>query len=264
MARLRVRVEIAKGRKTILLTKLPKVLREAQAFLEMLAQDTGIPASAWEGSNFGNASLALDASKTSSIEESKREAFNSGFSNVAKNVPDDRIRRVTRVQYANIADSIDPDEVIAFGLYQSDVEIPATWHELTQIEAERIEREAQAAVRAKGGIQGVIHAVFLLADEPHFQIRELSSGALVGCYYKDEMYRKVALALQKKGVVVHVFGVTTTNMVGRKVERMDVERLEVAEQLSAEILDRLFGSSSNVLGGGDLQDFIDDVRGRVQ
>ena len=101
----------------------------------MLAQDTGIPASAWEGSNFGNSSLALDASKTSSIEESKREAFNSGFSNIAKNVPDDRIRRATRVQYAKIADSTDPDEVIAFGLYHSDVEIPATWHDAGHLES---------------------------------------------------------------------------------------------------------------------------------
>ncbi len=264
MARIRVRVEIAKGRNTILLTKIPKVLKEAQNFLEMLAQDAGIPASAWEGSDFGNSSLALNASKTGSIENSKREAFNSRFLNVVKNVPDDRIRPETRVQYARIADPIDPDEVVAFGLYESDVGSPDTWHKLTQSEALQIVRAAQATVMAKGGIQGVIHAVFLGADKPHFHIRELSSGALIGCYYEEDMYSEVARALQKRGAVVHVFGITSTNMVGGIVERMDVERLNVAEQLSAEDFERLFGSSPNVLSGDDLQDFIDDVRGRVQ
>ena len=192
------------------------------------------------------------------------------------------VRRATVAQYAKIADPIDPNESVSFVLFgpASDgkegqaagshsasqlypVPIAALQtFSLTKNTASAIQAEVQANVKAYGGVQGRMHSLFLGAQPAYFNLRELATGALVKCFYKSEIYPSIASALQRQDAVLHVYGWTKTDLVERKLEEIDVMRVDVASVVTDAEFDSMFGSISGFTGKLTTQEFIDKARGR--
>ncbi|MGI9069928.1 MAG: hypothetical protein ACR2JB_01025 [Bryobacteraceae bacterium] len=272
--RIRVRVVLNKGRHGVSLAKLPKVVGELQEFLDDLSEDVGLKDSAgWQGIDFRDGSLDFIAEKNTLVEEPQYAEFTTSARNVILNKPDDRVSRRTRSQYARIAAPIDPDEVVVIGVekeqaLQPDQEIGPPgdefeWYELTKQTAQIIELSASATVRSLASVQGIIHSVFIEAEQPHFQLRELSSKSFVRCTYKEAEYSELAEALKLRRAVVHVYGLAYTDMLSRKIDRIDVDRIEVSPPLSKDFLDQFFGCAPGLINEDDIQDFINHSRQRA-
>jgi hypothetical protein len=265
MATLRIPIILNKGRRGIPLSKLARISYELQQFLCLLGEDLQIEMGAgWLGTDFSNGSLQFIAEKVNPVEENKAREFTQAFRHVAQRRPDARVRASTIRQFAKIADPMDSDEAVEFSLPKSDSDEQNEWCPLTKTEALLITSEVQEVVRSHGGIQGVIHSVFFGASPPHFQLRELSTGDLIKCVYRNrKQYDELTAVLKQQNAVIHVYGSIKTDFVNRQIDELRVERIEPAESFSKEDFDRFIGSAPGLLGGQTIQEFIDDVRERA-
>src|SRR5262249_11161966 len=135
MSRLRIRMELNRGGVGVPLHKLASVVEEAQKFFRMLGDDVHIDndRGEWLGLDFDNKSLNFTAEYVGPVEPAQVREFYAAFDGVTL------MRRATIAQFARIADAIEEDELIGFGLYQNDQEIePSEWRSLSKREALRI------------------------------------------------------------------------------------------------------------------------------
>ncbi len=266
MAELRIPVILNKGRKGIPFDKLAKISYELQQFLALLGEDLQIAkGEGWLATGFYDGSFGCTAQKIDPVEAPKIKAFKQAFRNVAKRKPDARVRPSTIRQYTRIAEPMAIGDLAEFGLPNSEAEDHEEWCELTKQEALLIASEVQSTVRAHGGIQGIIHSVFLGASPPHFQLRELSTGELVKCVYSSRrQYDELANALKQHNAVVHVFGIIRTDLINRQIEELRVTKIQLADTFSKEDFERFVGCAPGLLGDQGLQDFVDYVRGRAE
>jgi hypothetical protein len=72
--------------------------------------------------------------------------------------------------------------------------------------AAALKREIEAPLVSYGSLQGILHAWFKEAREPYFQMRELSTDALVRVYYHPALYSDVAKAVQERTTMLMVSG----------------------------------------------------------
>jgi hypothetical protein len=82
--------------------------------------------------------------------------------------------------------------------------------------------------------------------------------------YTPEIYPQIAAALRIRNAVLHVYGYTSTDLVERKVEEMQVSRVDPAPTVNAEEFEALFGSAPHFTGRLTTQEFINYARGRGQ
>lgn len=279
MANIQVQIEINKGVRGVPLDKLSRIVGDVQQFLAMLSEDVGLPATptSWIGLDFKNSSLVFVAEKVEPVNLGELNKFNKTFISIAEKKPDPALRRATVAQYARIADPIDSEEAVSFELFEPPplprefdivvkhrppIMVALRRIELTKAEAEAIEAEVQAKIKAYGALQGRIHSLFLGSRPAYFNLRELSTGTLVKCVFKWEIYQEIAAALQRRDAVLHVYGHSTTDLVQRKLEEMEVKRIDLAPVLSSDDFDKLFGISANFTGRLTTQEFIDYARKR--
>jgi Domain of unknown function (DUF4115) len=146
MARLRVRMELNRGGVGVPLQKLAQVVDEAQKFFHMLGEDVHIASRGeWLGFDFDNKSLNFTAEYVGGVEAEQVREFHAAFDGVTL------LRRATIAQFARIADAIEEDELIGFGLYQSDQESePSEWRSLSKREALRITEEIRLLLDRTG------------------------------------------------------------------------------------------------------------------
>lgn len=147
MARLRVRIELNRGGVGVPLQKLASVVKEAQAFFEMLAQDVGIEKNRgeWLAFDLDNGSLNFTAEYVGPVSSEQVRAFYAAFDGVTS------LRRATIAQFTRIAEAIGEDELVGFGLYQSDQENePNEWRCLSRRDALRISDEIHILQGAAG------------------------------------------------------------------------------------------------------------------
>ena len=262
MARLRVRVEMNKGRVGIPLEKLAAVVAETEKFFAMLAEDVRLSGPRdWLGLDFENGSLNFNAEYAYDLPERDIITFNSEFDDVRHGKPPARARAATRNQYARIAEPLDPDEFIEFGIYRPQANQP----ELLPLDKKRAALlvSQQEPVESHASIQGRIHSVFLGADPPHFMLRELATGRLVHCEYEaDGVYEQLADALQTKGTVVHVYGMSRIDLTERKIEKIRAQSIAVAETMSDDEFEQFFGCAPNLTGEETTEEFIQRIRER--
>src|SRR5215469_18918671 len=118
MARLRVRIELSRGGVGVPLHKLASVVQEAQNFFKMLADDVQIDhqRGEWLGFDFDNQSLNFTAEYVGPVTQEQIQAFYAAFDGTTS------LRRATIAQFTQITEAIGEDELIGFGLYQSDHE----------------------------------------------------------------------------------------------------------------------------------------------
>ena len=141
-------MELNRGGVGVPLHKLASVVDEAQKFFRMLGEDIHIDngSGVWLGCDFDNKSLNFTAEYVGPVEPAQIREFYAAFDGVTL------LRRATIAQFARIANSIDEDELIGFGLYQNDQESePSEWRSLSKLEALRITEEIRLLLDRTGG-----------------------------------------------------------------------------------------------------------------
>jgi hypothetical protein len=144
MSRLRVRIELNRGGVGVPLEKLASVVQQAQSFFRMLGDDVHIDQSQgdWLGFDFDHESLNFTAEFVGAVSQEQVAAFHSAFDGTTP------LRRATIAQFARIADAIEEDEVIGFGLYLNEGDDPGEWRCLSRRDALRIAEEIQVLLGA--------------------------------------------------------------------------------------------------------------------
>ncbi len=147
MTRLRVRVELNRRKAGVPMEELVSVVEETRKFFHLLAADVEIPADRgeWLASNFDPESLNFTAEFNGPVSTEQVRAFGSAFGGSTS------LRRETIAQFTHIADFIGEDELVGFGLYQSDEESePSDWRCLSRRDAQRFAGEIQLLAKAAG------------------------------------------------------------------------------------------------------------------
>jgi len=147
MNRLRVRVELNRRKSGVPLNELVSVVDETRKFFHLLAQDVEIPVERgeWQASNFDPESLNFTAEYSGPASAEQIKAFGSAFGGATS------LRRETIAQFTHIADFIGEDELVGFGLYQSDQESePSDWRCLSRRDAVRFADEICLLGKAVG------------------------------------------------------------------------------------------------------------------
>jgi hypothetical protein len=272
---LRVQVELH-GNDGVSLHRLPQLLANIQQFLDMLAADTHAgEGSDWTGLDFHGAVLSYTAATVESVPDDKAADFCRAFRSIVKQRPDTRIRYATLAQYAQIAESLESAERVEFGLEEPEnitvagsakvTHTPAVeWLQLTKERAATatLSNEAQALVRAYGSVQGIMHSLFIGSRSRHFMLREMSTGDLVKCIYEQPQYQEIIQALMLENAVLHVFGITRTDLASSKFIDLNVDKIEISHRLTPEDLEKFIGCAPDLLGDTPLQTFLDRSRSR--
>ena len=144
MSRLRVRIELNRGGVGVPLEKLASVVQQAQAFFRMLGEDVHIDQRQgdWLGFDFDHESLNFTAEFVGPVTADQVAEFHAAFDGTTP------LRRDTIAQFARIADAIEEDEVIGFGLYLNQGDDPAEWRCLSRRDALRITEEIRSLLGA--------------------------------------------------------------------------------------------------------------------
>src|ERR1700684_478282 len=147
MARLRVRLELNRRTAGVPLDKLASVVEETRKFFHLLAEDVHIEAERgeWMASDFDTESLNFTAEYSGPVTADQARAFGAAFAGATS------LRRATIAQFTRIADFLGEDELVGFGLFQSDQEPePTEWRCLSKRDAMRFGEEIKLLAEAAG------------------------------------------------------------------------------------------------------------------
>jgi hypothetical protein len=166
----------------------------------------------------------------------------------------------TRLQFARIADPLDPDEVIRFGLYQNGEDRPTDWFELTHTRLAEIEPPLKGIRRSFGEVQCIVHAFFKETHRPYFKVRELSTQELLNCYFEPAMYSAAVQVLAEQDAVVFIEGWTTENPETGFVDSIEATGFRLAPSFSPEEYRAALGSIPDYTGNGPTSDALEMMR----
>jgi outer membrane biosynthesis protein TonB len=147
MARLRVRIELNRRMAGVPLDKMASVVEETRKFFYLLSEDVRMEADRgeWLASDFDAESLNFTAEYGGPVSAEQVQAFGAAFSGATS------LRRTTIAQFTRIADFLGEDELVGFGLYQSDQEAePTEWRCLSKRDAMRFGEEIKLLAEAAG------------------------------------------------------------------------------------------------------------------
>jgi hypothetical protein len=147
MARLRVRVELNRRIAGVPLDKMASVVEETRKFFHLLSEDVHIEPDhgEWLASDFDTESLNFTAEYGGTVSTEQVRAFGAAFSGATS------LRKVTIAQFTRIADYLGEDELVGFGLYQTDQEAePTEWRCLSKRDALRFGEEIKLLAEAAG------------------------------------------------------------------------------------------------------------------
>src|ERR1700733_2110635 len=147
MSRLRVRIELNRRMAGVPLAKMASVVEETRKFFYLLSGDVHIEADRgeWLASDFDAESLNFTAEYGGPVSPEQVRAFGAAFSGATS------LRRATIAQFTRIAEFLGEDELVGFGLYQSDQETePTEWRCLSKRDALRFGEEIKLLAEAAG------------------------------------------------------------------------------------------------------------------
>ena len=186
MARLRVRIELNRRMAGVPLDKMASVVEETRKFFYLLAEDVRMEADRgeWLASDFDAESLNFTAEYGGPVSVEQVEAFGAAFSGATS------LRRATIAQFTRIADFLGEDELVGFGLYQSDQETePTEWRCLSKRDAMRFGEEIKLLAEAAG------------EKLPETQLPAVMNGSIAGRrLFKDRREREALAADPSKAV----------------------------------------------------------------
>lgn len=267
MNELKLRVELNKGRVGIPLDKLGRVVKETLQFLTAVDQDIGIgdDPKSWLALNFGNSSVNFDCLRVGELEPAVIDRGNRIIRSIMANDYSDPetdllVRPMTRLQYTQIANPIDPDEKVLFGLYGNQDDEPVDWFELTRESAIRVLEDTPQIVTYYGEIQGIVHAFYKESASPKLVIRELSTRDLVDCFFTPDMYQAAVETLLEPNAVIFVEGEVSEDRIKNQVASIKVADFRPAPDFDDTQIDEFIGSYPEFTGNLTTEEFIRAVR----
>ena len=266
MAKIRVRLELNKGRTGAPLAKLGRIAEQADKFLSSLAQDCDIDAKAgeWLAVNFRNGSVSYDAEFQGEVNEAAAEIYAKSLMFVVDFDPDIEgtnglVKAKSLLEYSKIGGLIDPDEIIGIGIYHPGANKPK-WRRISYNNASRIRAQLETPLPGYGSVQGIVHAWFKEARDPYFSVRELSTDALVRCHYAPSLYSDVAKVVQERNTVIIAEGMIAYDRASRTPIDIKADRIESIKMLSGAEFERFFGSTPSYTEEETTDDYIDRLR----
>lgn len=249
MARLKVRFVFNRGRHGAPMAKLGKISEQAERFLRSLAADTQIETkpSEWLAANFANGSVEYDAEFHGDVNSGAAQAFVRAMEFMADYDPEAEglngiVSPTTALEYARIGTLIDPDEEIGLGIYPARGGSPK-WRAITYNRSISIRREMESPLPTHGAAQGILHAWFKEAKEPYFQLRELSTDALIKVIYPVRLYSSVAQAVQERATMLVVSGNMLFDRVTKTATELRADRIDPIRMLSTSEFEAFFGGA---------------------
>jgi len=231
------------------MAKLGKIAEQTEKFLRVFAIDLGLDAKLgdWLAADFQNSSVEFQAEFPKEVPASIAQFFSTGLEVLADFDPENeglngRVSESAALEYSRIGALIDPDEIIRMGIIRPDGKTPK-WRDITYSSLSRIRRELEQPVTAHGSVQGIVHAWFKEAKEPHFQLRELATDNLIRVFYDSNLYAQVAKAVQERSTTLIVDGRMTYDKVTQKAVDLRAERINSMAMMSHEEFDEIFGSA---------------------
>ena len=267
MNTLKIRVELNKGQVGIPLGKLGRIAQETLQFLSAVGKDIGIEGDPedWIALNFDNNSVDFDCEHVGELEPRFIDHGNRIFRTVMGNDLSDmesnlQISTATRIQYARIANPIDQNEKVSFGLYGNGQDVPSERFELTKELARVIDEATPQTVAYHGEIQGIVHAFYKESRHPKLVVRELSTKDLVDCFFEPNMYQAAVETLLERDAVVFIEGEVTEDRTKGQIEYIKVEDFRPAPVFDEELTKRFIGSQPNYTGELTTEAFIEEAR----
>ncbi len=147
------------------LDKMASVVEETRKFFYLLSEDVHIEPDRgeWLASDFDAESLNFTAEYGGPVSVEQAHAFGAAFSGATS------LRKVTIAQFTRIADFLGEDELVGFGLFQSDQEVePSEWRCLSKRDAMRFGEEIKLLAEAAG------------EQAPETQLPAVMSGTIAG------------------------------------------------------------------------------------
>lgn len=259
MARIKVRLVLNRGRHGAPLSKLGKISEQMEKFLRSLASDANIETrpGEWLAVNFKNGSVEYDAEFQGDVPQGAAQIFSRDLEFLADFDPESEglngaVSTGTALEYARIGTLIDPDEVIELGIYPGRGG-PIKWRNITFGKTAAIRREIETPLPAYGAVQGILHAWFKEAREPNFQLRELSTDALVRVVYPATLYSEVAKAVQERTTMLIVGGNMLFDRATRSAVEVRADRIQRQPMLSTAEFEAFFGSAPEFVADFDLE-----------
>jgi hypothetical protein len=271
MARLRIRLVFNPGRIGSPMDKLGEYASQTERFLRSLTNDLGIDVSKgdWLARNFSNGSVEFDGELATALSDEDAERGREALAAISGDDPLSACSKglvgySTVAEFAKIGRPLDPDEKFVIGLYHNGETAPSEWREVDYRKASEIRQLLDAPIVSYGSVQGTIHAWHTGARPGFFQVRELSTGSLIRCVYKNEFHEKVHRATREPYTVVHVYGRIEWDRAANSIIEVQVSDIETAEPLTEAQFDRLFGSIPEFTGPMSTGDYIEWLRGDAE
>ncbi|MGO9484215.1 MAG: hypothetical protein ACLPX9_06490 [Rhodomicrobium sp.] len=254
MAQLRFRFRFNPGRTGAPLDKLGEFAVRTERFLRSLACDLDLPMEKgkWLAVNFTNESVAFDSEFAEAVPEKAAARGKKALELLTGDTPLDACDRKiiefkTAAEFSQIGQILDPHEQFMVGIYEADAK--PEWRPVTYQKVAELRKLLTTPIISYGSVQGIIHAWAMGADQPFLQLRDLASGDLVRCNYKQELRAKIVAAAEHDRVVIHVYGKIKWDRTKNKVLEVAVDDIEVTSPLAVRDFDKLFGSMPRFTGG---------------
>jgi hypothetical protein len=267
MGRLRLRLIFNPGRIGSPIDKLGEFSSQTERFLRSLALDLGIAIKKgqWLAQHFTDGSVEFDVELAALVSDAEAERGREALAVITGEHPLDAYNRgfvgyTTVAEFARIGRSLEPDEKFLVGIYSNGEERPTDWREVNYRKAAEIKKLLDTPLTTYGSVQGTVHAWHTGTRPGFFQVRELSSGNLVRCVYRDDLHAKVHQATRVPSTIIHVYGKIQWDRSSNTIIDVEVKDLDIAEALSESDFERLFGSMTNFTGTMSTSDYIDWLR----
>jgi hypothetical protein len=266
MPQFRIRVELFKGQDSIELSRLSALPEELTKLFKSIADDAGVLPSdnQWRASDFADGSLEFNANSsdqlaTKLIVRCARIA-NAVFAGDPHKAYEAGVTDRTLLQYERLAKEVHSGETVCLGAYRTTRQAKPKLFAVTAERVERLTNEVRPIIEYHGSVLGFIHAVYVGAERPHFDLRDVAREDLVKCYYRRDIYPEIVKALTPPERRLHVSGTLRANRLNKTVDSIIVERIEFIDPLSEEDLEKFYGSAPDITGGQSAEEFVSDAR----
>lgn len=268
MAKLKIRVELNKGREGMPLEKLIARAEHLVGFLSNLAKDLGLGGAqpVWLAEEFDNGSVDFDCRLDSELDEVLVEKGCSALDHYFGGTPLDplialKIRPGTKAQFRKLTSSLDLDERIFVSVYGKGSGELGPWRELTASTATSSDLETELGRSYHGEIQGVVAALFK-ESAYHLWVRELSTDRRIKCFFKKELYTEAIRALNDPESVVFIDGEVTEDSETGEINVIHADHIRPAPAFSSELYQSLLGAIPDYTGNLSTLEHIEAFRER--
>jgi hypothetical protein len=142
--------------------------------------------------------------------------------------------------------------------FKEDSTEPEPWRYVKKSHTLEVEKAIVSPLEYVGTVQGRLATWY--KESSYFDLRDISSGALVKCFYLSDRYKDVYSLYSDKDVVALVSGRVRANRVERRPEEMRVERVRQYQRLTDEEFERLFGLAPTLRTPDELEEEL-ELRG---